>query len=438
MAKLVIEGGRALKGTISLAGAKNSSFKLMIASLLGRGVTKLRNISRISEVDNVGQMITALGGKVRPSANRGLLIDTASLNHWVIPKKLGEVSRASSLFLGPLLARFGKAVVPLPGGDAIGRRPLDRHLGALKALGVKVSHLPDRIEARADKLTGSIYRFGKPSHTATEEALMAAVLARGKTRLTNCAREPEVDDLIAFLVKMGARITRKGGTIEITGVASLHPTEFEVMPDRNQAVSYAVAALATRGEVVIANARKEHLTAFLDKLKRAGAGVAIAKTGIRFFWRQPLKAANITTGPHPGFMTDWQPLWTVLMTQAAGNSKIIEAVFTHRFQVVPDLVKMGAKIKFFDPKPNHPESFYNFNLADDEPGNNHGIIVTGPTQLKGGEFSVRDIRNGATLAIAGLTASGRSILNQAEMIDRGYEDFAGQLVRLGAKIERVG
>ena len=437
MAQLVIEGGRALKGTIRLAGAKNSSFKLMIASLLAHGETKLNGISHISEVANVGQMITALGGRVRPAANRGLIIDTSQVNHWVIPKKLGEVSRASSLFLGPLLARFGKAVVPLPGGDAIGRRPLDRHLGALTALGVKARYLSERIEARAENLNGAAYRFRKPSHTATEEALMAAVLAQGRTRLDNCAREPEVDDLIAFLKKMGARIRRVGGVIETTGVKSLYPIEFEVMPDRNQAVSYAVAALATKGEVVITNARREHLAAFLDKLKQAGAGVEVARTGIRFFYKQALTATDITTQPHPGFMTDWGPLWTVLATQSAGISKIIEAVFTHRFQVVPDLVRMGARVKFFHPKPKNPESFYNFNLIDDEPLNYHGIMVTGPTRLYGGKFRVADIRNGATLAIAGLTASGKTVLDQAELIDRGYEDFSGQLARLGAKIERI-
>lgn len=438
MAKLVIEGGRPLKGIIHLAGAKNSSFKLMIASLLCRGKTKLNNISHISEVDNVGRMISALGGEVRPTANRGLLIDTARVNRWVIPKKPGEVSRASSLFLGPLLSLFGKAIVPLPGGDAIGRRPLDRHLGALTALGVKARHLPDRIEARVEKLVGTSYRFRKPSHTATEEALMAAVLAQGKTHLTNCAREPEVDDLINFLNQMGAQIVRREDNIKITGVKELHPVEFSVMPDRNQAVSYAVAALCTKGEVVITNAREDHLAEFLTKLNQTDAGVEISKTGIRFFYKQALKAASITTGPHPGFMTDWGPLWTVLATQALGQSKVIEAVFTQRFQVVPDLVKMGAKIKFFDPQPKNPEKFYNFNLSDDEPGNRHGIIVTGSTVLHGGEFAVKDIRNGATLAIAGLSASGKTILNNAELIDRGYEDFAGQLVRLGAKIERVG
>ena len=204
------------------------------------------------------------------------------------------------------------------------------------------------------------------------------------------------------------------------------------------AIAGFLAALATKGEVVIANARPEHLAAFLEKLNQAGAGVETAESGLRFFYQGRLEATEIMTQPHPGFMTDWQPLWTVLMTQATGTAKIIEAVFTRRFQVVPGLIKMGARIEFFDPKPTNPESFYNFNLADDEPGSQHGIRVTGPTPLHGGEFAVADIRNGATLAIAGLTASGKTVLDQAELIDRGYEDFAGQLSALGAKIERIG
>src|SRR3989344_3763235 len=397
MARLIIHGGRALKGTIHLGGAKNSSFKLMIASLLALGVTRLKNVSRIKEVEYVSQIITALGGRVKLEASHTLTIDTTKINRETIPAEFGAVSRASSLFLGPLLARFGRAVVPLPGGDAIGQRPLDRHLGALTALGVKVESLPDRIEARAEKLTGATYHFCKPSHTATEEAVMAAVLAQGKTCLTNCAQEPEVDDLVNFLNQMGAQIERQQDQLIITGVKELHPVEFTVMPDRNQAVSYAVAALCTRGEVIIGNANKTHLAAFLAKLNEAGAGVEATPAGIRFFWQRPLIATDITTQPYPGFMTDWQPLWMVLMTQATGTAKIIEAVFTHRFQVVDDLTAMGAQIEFFDPKPKNPESFYNFNLNNDEAGNLHGLKVVGPRPLRGGEFAVKDIRNGATL-----------------------------------------
>lgn len=436
MAQLIIEGGRPLKGTISLAGAKNSSFKLMIASLLAVGETRLTNLSQIDEVRHVSAMLQALGARVRPGAGRGLTIDTRGVNAAVIPEELGRFSRASTLFLGPLLARFGRAIVPLPGGDAIGKRPLERHFRGLSNLGAKLRVKGKLIEARAANLHGGRYRFAKNSHTGTETLIMTAVLAKGKTVIDNAAAEPEVDDLIGFLVKLGAKISRSGRTIVIEGVKELRPAEYRVMPDRNQAVSYAIAALATKGEVVISHARAEHLSRFLTKLKLAGAGVEIYPDGIRFFFKQELKATTIVTGPHPGFMTDWAPLWTVLMTQARGETKIIEAVFTQRFQVVPDLVKMGARINFFDPQPKDPDRYYNFNLNDDRPGNYHGLIVSGPDQLRAGKFQVKDIRNGATLAIAGLLAQGKTVLTSAELIDRGYEDFAGQLISLGAKITK--
>ena len=437
MAQLVIEGGRPLAGTISLAGAKNSSFKLMIASLLAAGETCLTNLSQIDEVRHVSFMLQALGARVRPSAGRGLTIDTHSVKAAAIPEELGRFSRASTLFLGPLLARFGRAVVPLPGGDAIGKRPLERHWEGLSSLGVQLEVKDKLIEARVANLHGGHYRFAKNSHTGTETLIMAAVLAKGRTMIDNAAQEPEVDDLINFLNQMGAKITRSGRMIAIEGVKILQPAVYSVMPDRNQAVSYAIAALATGGELTINNARAEHMTAFLTKLKQAGAGVETDVTGIRFFFKQTLKATAITTEPHPGFMTDWEPLWSVLMTQAQGGSKIIEAVFIDRWQFVPDLIAMGARISYFDPKPNHPDRFYNFNLSDDRTGNYHGIIVSGPTRLHAGRFSVKDIRNGATLTIAGLLAQGKTVLNNAELIDRGYEDFAGQLVTLGAKITKI-
>ena len=436
MSRLIIEGGRPLTGTVTLGGAKNSCFKLMVASLLADGETRLKNLSLIGEVRHTATMIESLGGQVRFTGHEAI-IDNRGVKQWRIDPDLGRFSRASTLFLGPLLARFKRAVVPLPGGDAIGKRPLERHYLALESLGVKIRETPVLIEAKALSFHGGCCRFVKNSHTGTETVIMAAVLAPGRTIIEAAAREPEVDDLINFLNKMGAKIRRRGSRIEITGVKSLHQTEFTVMPDRNQAVSFAVAALVTGGEVTIKNTRADHLTAFLDKLKETGAGIEAARNSIRFFTRGKLTAASIINRPHPGFMTNWQPLWSVLMTQASGTAKIIEAVFLQRFQAVPDLIKMGAKIEFFNPQPKQPERFYNFNLNDDETANNHGIRISGPTQLRGGKFFVRYIRNGATLAIAGLVASGRTILANAQLIDRGYEDFAGSLQSLGAKIKRV-
>jgi len=264
-------------------------------------------------------------------------------------------------------------------------------------------------------------------------------LAEGKTVLENAAQEPEVDDLVSFLNKMGAKIKRtKPRRIEIQGVRSLKGTRHKVMFDRNEAVTFACAALATKGEVFVKNAEEKNLTAFLTKLKEIGAGLEIKNSGIRFFYQGPLKGASITTKPHPGFMTDWQALWTVLMTQAKGKSVVHETIFENRFGYVPYLQKMGAKIKLFNPALKNPEEFYNFNLADDRPEYFHALRISGPTPLRGAKIKIPDIRAGATLTLAALTAQGRTILSNIDHIDRGYENLDGRLRNLGAKIERRG
>ena len=267
---------------------------------------------------------------------------------------------------------------------------------------------------------------------------MAAVLAKGETTIRNAALEPEVDDLITFLNKQGAKIKRlPKRIIKITGVKTLRPVIHQVMPDRNEAVSYAIAGLITKGDVIIENANKNHLKAFLATIKKAGAGFESDGFGIRFYYKRPMKAVDIITKPHPGFMTDWAPLFGVFATQLNGTSKIIETIMSSRFQYAKDLTKMGAKISFFDPKPDNPEEFYNFNLKDDSPKNKHGMIITGSTHLKGGIFKITDIRAGATMALAGLVATGQTTLTGLIHLDRGYEDFAGRLLQLGAKIERI-
>ena len=436
--RLIIQGGTPLKGVVRLGGAKNSSYKLMIASLLCSHENRLLNFSRIADVELVKQIIQKLGPKIYSAGERTLFINAAKLGSSIIPQDLGLASRASSLFIAPLLARTKKAIVPLPGGDKIGSRSLDRHFAGLKALGVKLEIKNNLIHASCPQLTGASYTFSKPTHTGTETMIMAAVLAKGKTILRNAALEPEVDDLINFLNQMGAKITRLANRIiEIEGVKKLKPVIYKVMPDRNEAVSYAIAALITRGDIIVENAREKDLTAFLAKLQKTGAGIEKADYGLRFFYQKPLTAVDITTEPHPGFMTDWGPLWSVLATQCRGTSRIIETVFTSRFQFVKDLQSMGAKIKFFQPQAANPEEFYNFNLEDDRPDNFHGIKVSGITPLVGKTITITDIRAGATLALAGLAAQGQTILTGLEHIDRGYENFAGRLLKLGAKIRRI-
>ena len=436
--KLIIEGGTPLKGVVRLGGAKNSSYKLMIASLLCSHENRLLNFSRIADVELVKQIIQKLGPKIYSAGERTLFINAAQLRSSIIPQDLGLASRASSLFIAPLLARTKKAIVPLPGGDKIGSRSLDRHFDGLKALGVKLEVKNNLIYASCPQLRGALYTFSKPTHTGTETMVMAAVLAKGKTILHNAALEPEIDDLINFLNQMGAKINRLANrVIEIEGVKKLKPIIYKVMPDRNEAVSYAIAALVTRGDIIVENAREKDLTAFLAKLQQTGAGIEKADYGLRFFYQKPLTAVDITTEPHPGCMTDWQPLWSVLATQCQGTSRIIETVFTSRFQFVKDLQSMGAKIEFFQPQVTNPEDFYNFNLKDDRPVNFHGIKVSGITPLTGKTITITDIRAGATLALAGLAAQGQTVLTGLEHIDRGYENFAGRLLKLGAKIRRI-
>jgi UDP-N-acetylglucosamine 1-carboxyvinyltransferase len=379
-----------------------------------------------------------LGAEVTFHSSQTAFINPRGLKGHQIAQAIGEKSRASIMFAGPLLARFGQATIPFPGGDRIGARPVERHLNGLKALGVKVESGQAMINLNCQKLKGGHYRFPKNTHTGTENLMMAAVLAEGITTLENSSLEPEVDDLISFLNKMGAKIKRlPNRKIKIEGVKKLKGTNYQIMPDRNEAVSFACAALGTKGEIVIRNVEKKHLIAFLEKVKEAGGNYETGKATIRFWYKNQLKATDITTAPYPGFMTDWQPLWAVLMTQAEGKSKIVETIHTNRLEFTQEIIRMGAKIRLFNPQPTHPDRFYNFNLQDDRPEYYHGAYVLGPTPLQGAEISVPDIRAGATLTLAALIAKGESLLSGVEHIDRGYEDLDGRLKQLGAKIKRI-
>ena len=293
------------------------------------------------------------------------------------------------------------------------------------------------IYLKADVLKGANFKFSKKSHTGTEAMLLAAVKAQGKTVIENAAQEPEVDDLILFLNKMGAKIKRmKGEKIIIQGVKELKGAIHQVMPDRNEAVSYAVAALATKGDIVLENAREKDLKFFLEKLEEIGAKFKIANFGIRFWYQKRLKATDIETAPAPGFMSDWQPLWTTLMTQAKGVSRIIERVHNNRFQFIEQLNRMGAKISFYNPKVGDISKFYQFDDPERDP-NFHAVKIAGPTPLKGANLKVTDLRAGATLVFAALIAKGRSVLTNIEHIDRGYEKLDEKLRQLGARIKRV-
>ncbi len=438
MSKFIISGGKPLRGSVRLGGAKNASFKLMIASLLCDSDSRLLNIPDIGDVHLTRHLMELLGARVESCGERIFCIEPQSLKTHIIPTEHGEGSRASSLFAGPLLARFGKAEFPLPGGDKIGNRPIDRHLLGLEALGASIKINNDTVEISCKQLKGTHYKFAKNSHTGTETLIMAAVKAKGRTVLENAAQEPEIDDLIKFLNSSGARIKRtKPRVIEIDGVPAMEGSIHKVMPDRNEAVSYACAALGTKGDIIIENAKPEHLKAFLEKVRSIGGYYDCADYGIRVWYQNPLKATNMITSPHPGFMSDWQPIWTTLMTQAEGASQVVEAVFPNRFAFVKDLKEMGADIEYFNPSIKNSDKFYNFNPEDDKPEYFHGIKIQGGKELHPINTTVKDIRNGATLVIAALITKGESIIHNVEMVSRGYESFDTRLTRLGASIKRV-
>jgi UDP-N-acetylglucosamine 1-carboxyvinyltransferase len=287
-------------------------------------------------------------------------------------------------------------------------------------------------------LNGVTYTFKKPTHTGTETLIMSSVLGKGKTVLRNCAKEPEIDELVDLLNKMGAKIEKKEqGVIEITGVHKLKGTRFRIGPDRNEVVTIAIAAILTKGDITVKNISEEGVKEFLVKMKEIGAGVEILKNQIRFFYKGNLKATDMQTGPYPGFMTDWQAPWTVLMTQAKGESLVHETVYESRFGYVTELQKMGADIELFNPVVENPEDFYNFNVADDNKNNKHAARIKGPTLLHNAVVKISDLRAGATLVLAALAASGESVILEVHHLDRGYESFEKRLSKLGADIKRI-
>ena len=437
MAYFSIHGGVPLSGSVRLGGAKNASYKLMIASLLADSQSRLLNFSHISDVELVEKILTYLGAGVKHAGERSIFIDPTSIQQNQIHPDHGEQGRFSTMFIPVLLHRFGRAQVPAPGGDKLGSRPLDRHFDGLQAMGADIIVQDNMYLVTTQGLRGTTYRFAKNTHTGTETLILAAVKAQGTTVLENAALEPEIDDLIDFLNAMGAKITRlPDRVIKIEGVDRLHGAIHSLIPDRNEAVSYACTALATKGDVVIENAKPDHLAVFLETLRQAGAGVETGSYGIRFYFKQTLTATSIETHIEPGFMTDWQPLWAMLMTQAQGESVIHETIMPNRFQYVADLQTMGASITMFQPEVADRDATYNFNLSDDRPEYYHGIKIQGPTQLRSGKFNVRDLRHGATLVGAALCARGESTITQIEHIDRGYEALDQRLRSMGAQIVR--
>lgn len=437
MAKYIIKGGTPLRGSVKITGAKNSGFKLMIASLLSDEVATLSSVPLVRDVVAVQKIIEALGAKVEFSDDTMQI--KGRIAEFAVPEELGIKSRASFMYLPILLHRFKKGKVTYPVGDKIGERPINWFLEGLVKMGAIVNKQNSLIEAQSPRgLVGCEYEFPKNSHTGTEALIMAAVLAGGETSIKNAAAEPEVDDLITFLNKMGARIERiKPREIRIKGVSSLHGATHKVMPDRNEVVTFGCMALGTGGEIEIENANTNHVNSFLKKIKEAGGNVSEKGNKLTISYKSALKPTRVTTAPFPGFMTDWQSLWTALMTQASGESIVHETIFENRFVYVPFLTKMGAEIELYRPSVDDPDKTYNFDWNEQIARVSHAAKIFGPRKLHGSNLEVTDIRAGATLVFAALMAQGESEIDNIEHIERGYGDLEGRLERLGAKISRV-
>ncbi len=439
MDTFIVDGGNPLNGTIQVSGAKNVALKATLASLLTDEELILHNIPAIRDVKHILEMLTAMGVAVHQK-DHTVRLKNGNVTDTTVPLEVGARSRTSSMVIGPLLARYGRAKIPNPGGCRLGARPIDRHIEGLRLMGADIGYYSEDgfYHAKAKKLHGATITFPKNTHTGTETLILAAVLADGQTVLRNAAAEVEVDDLIALLGAMGAKVTRTAGReIVIDGVERLHGAEYTLMPDRNEEVTFAIGALVTGGDVAIRGSQPKHLTAFLDALKKAGASYKQEDENVtRYSISGPPKSTDITTTPYPGFMTDWQAPWALLMTQAAGTSTIHETVFESRFAYVRELWKMGAKIDYFDPVVASPEKFYNFNWSDHLAGSHQGIRIEGPKKLHNAILEIDDLRAGATLLLAALTAEGRSSIHGVRHIDRGYETIEERLRKLGAAIQR--
>ncbi|EKD67342.1 MAG: hypothetical protein ACD_48C00470G0005 [uncultured bacterium] len=440
MEKFVINGPTVLHGDVTIAGAKNVALKAIVTSLLTDDEIILHNMPQIRDVHLMLDVVKSLGVQVIVEGNT-IHIKDGHTKDAIVPLEVGARLRTSSMVLGPLLSRFGSATIPNPGGCRIGARPIDRHIEGLKLMGASIDYdsKDGYFHASASHLHGAEITFLKNTHTGTETLLLAAVLAHGTTVLKNAAEEVEIDDLIALLNAMGTNIKRSAQReITIIGVSKLHGTEYTIMSDRNEEATFAIAALATKGDITVRHSERRHMKAFLDVFEKAG-GVykMIDDTTTQYFYDKPIQPIDIVTGIHPGFMTDWQAPWALLMTQAEGVSTIHETVFENRFFYVEELRKMGADISYFDPIVEHPETFYNFNWEDRIKGTHQAIRITGPAKLHNAILSMNDLRAGATVVLAAMLATGQSSIYGVEQIDRGYEHIDTRLQSLGASIERI-
>jgi UDP-N-acetylglucosamine 1-carboxyvinyltransferase len=420
MDKFLIRGGKPLTGTVKISGAKNSALPCLAAALLTAETVTLHNVPYVKDLITQRRLLEDLGATVLTPDLHTHKVCAKSIEIYEAPYELVKTMRASVLALGPLLARFGQAKVSLPGGCAIGTRPIDLHLKAFEQLGATVTLEAGNVIARAPKgrLIGAETYFDKVSVTGTENVMMAAALADGKTMIHNAAREPEIEDLAELLNKMGAKISGAGTSlIEIEGVESLGAAEHTIIPDRIETGTFIVAAAMTNGELRIENCRAAHLEAVIGNLREVGVEITEADEQTLVVKRgaNGLKAKDVATAPHPLFPTDMQAQYMALMTQAEGESKVVETIFENRFMHVGELIRMGADI------------YISGNTA----------TVRGITNLNGAPILASDLRASASLVLAGLAASGETLIDRVYHIDRGYETIVKKLKAIGADIERI-
>lgn len=413
MDRIVIEGGNRLCGEISASGAKNAALPLLASALLATGASTFRNAPDLVDVRTMAKLLRHIGCTV--SGTDSITIEPPTSDPSEAPYELVKTMRASVLVLGPLVARFGYARVSLPGGCAIGARPIDQHLKGLELMGAEVNLEHGYVECKATRLKGATIVLDVPTVTGCENLLMAAVLADGRTVLENAAREPEVEELAQVLNKMGARIQGAGtAIIRVEGVEKLQPIEHSILPDRIEAGTFLVAGAVTKGDLFVKNARREHLDAVLAKLRRAGVQVDTEDGGIRVRSDGKFKSFDITTQPHPGFPTDMQAQFMVMAAVSGGQSIIKESIFENRFMHVSELVRMGARIRT----------------------DGRVAYVRGVQALSGAEVMATDLRASASLVIAGLVANGTTQVRRVYHLDRGYEHIETKLQKVGATIHR--
>jgi len=420
--KFIVTGGTPLQGDVRIAGAKNAVLKMMAAAALTDDACRLTNVPQISDVRIMARTMSDIGfdlERTDGAAGEGVLEMRAGAANWLfVPLEAAMKMRSSFILLGPLLTRFGRVIISNPGGDRIGRRPVDLHVEAMQTLGAEIEYKNGYYFAEAPSgLRGAHIEFPYVTVMGTENAMLAATLAKGTTVISNAAQEPEVDDLIAMLCAMGARIERTAPhRLEIEGVDRLHGVEHRVIGDRLEAGTFAIAAAVTGGDITIRGVEPAHMGSFTDTIAGMGVDIETTDDGLRVRAADTYRAADVETQPYPGFATDLQAPLAVLMTQADGVSSIHETIYEDRLDYTMELVKMGAVIEALDER---------------------RARIAGPTPLHGREVEIADLRAGATMILAALSASDTSVISGVEHVDRGYEAIESKLVALGARITRI-